>query len=86
MTWRHEAACRTADPELFFPLSRGKLGETQAVQAKLICRKCPVVAECLIWAHETMDDWAVLGGTTPDERRRQRGEALGRTKHRVKIA
>lgn len=73
--WRNQAACANHDPELFFmdrhgtgrPPSSGERSRVTA--AKNICRRCPVAAECLAWAYRTGDDWAVLGGTTPEERR-----------------
>ena len=62
MDWRHEAACRDEDPELFFPI--GNTGPAQAV-----CRRCPVVDDCLRWALETGQDSGVWGGLSEDERR-----------------
>ena len=55
--WRDAAACRDADPELFFP--DGDLGSArvQVKMAKLICRGCPVSATCL--------NWALAGGQGP---------------------
>ena len=71
--WRPDAACRGADPELFFPIGTGGPALVQIDEAKQICRTCPVRAPCLAWAldHEVAD--GVWGGTTADERRTIRG-------------
>jgi WhiB family redox-sensing transcriptional regulator len=71
--WRDRAACRGINPELFFV--NGDSGRpTRAVterrdRAKAICAGCPVIDDCLDWAYQIGDDWGVLGGTTPAERR-----------------
>jgi WhiB family transcriptional regulator, redox-sensing transcriptional regulator len=58
--WRAQGACRREDPELFFPVAH---------RARAICRRCPVRAECLSFALETVQDHGVWGGTSEDERR-----------------
>lgn len=81
--WATAAACAGADVELFFPPSgeglqgaptkHGRLTEVERVKrAKAICGGCPVRAECLEFAIESKDAWAILGGTTPDERKNMR--------------
>ncbi|MGW8792279.1 WhiB family transcriptional regulator [Streptomyces althioticus] len=66
--WRHDAACRTEDPELFFPIgTSGALLQTE--QAKAVCRGCPVQEQCLEWALETGQSIGVWGGTSETERR-----------------
>lgn len=40
--WHAEAACRGKDPNLFFP-ARGQ----STAEAKALCHRCPVQAECL---------------------------------------
>lgn len=69
--WRHHAACRGVDPETFFPIARRGTPayDVDVLHAKRVCRRCPVVAECLTSALDRGDDDAVIGGTTPDERR-----------------
>ncbi len=47
MDWRHQAACRDHDPELWFS---GKPYEQAAALA--ICRSCPVIGECRRFADE----------------------------------
>jgi len=72
--WREAASCAGVDPDLFFVPSaddghEGTRGRRDRINAaKAICRQCPVVAECLKWAQETNDQFAILGNTTPEER------------------
>ncbi len=70
--WRHRAACRDLDPELFFPLGTSDANLLQIDAAKRICRTCPVREPCLQWALNT-GDAGVWGGTTEAERRKHRG-------------
>ncbi len=74
LTWQDHAACRYADPELFFPEGDPSLPAVaaQIEAAKQVCRVCPVRAACLEWAMGASDKHSVAGGTTPDERRLQR--------------
>jgi WhiB family transcriptional regulator, redox-sensing transcriptional regulator len=66
--WRAAAACRSADPQLFFPEGTSGRALRESASAKLICGLCPVRASCLDWAldHATVGIW---GGFTADERR-----------------
>jgi WhiB family redox-sensing transcriptional regulator len=70
MDWRHRASCRDEDPELFFPVGTGGPALRQLAEAKTVCRRCPVTAECLQEALGNGSDWGVWGGTSEDERRR----------------
>jgi WhiB family redox-sensing transcriptional regulator len=69
MDWRHRALCRDEDPELFFPIGTTGPAATQVEQAKIVCRHCTVVEDCLSWALETGQEAGVWGGTSEDERR-----------------
>ena len=69
MYWRHRAACREEDPELFFPIGNTGPALLQIEEAKAVCRRCPVREECLQWALETGQDAGVWGGLSEDERR-----------------
>lgn len=69
MDWRHQALCRDTDPEIFFPIGITGPALTQVEQAKVVCRRCTVVQDCLTWALETGQDSGVWGGTSEDERR-----------------
>ncbi|WP_434405235.1 WhiB family transcriptional regulator [Streptomyces sp. NBC_01353] len=67
--WRAHAACRTVDPELFFPVGLSKAAQEQAEQAKAVCNmQCPVRTECLEWALENGQQFGVLGGLSQEER------------------
>jgi len=67
--WRQRAACRDADPELFFPTD-GRSARAQVRAAKLICLGCPVSGTCLSWALASGQEAGIWGGLTEDERRR----------------
>jgi WhiB family transcriptional regulator, redox-sensing transcriptional regulator len=67
--WRNHAACRDADPELFFADSDTRASRAQVKTAKLICRSCPVSATCLNWALASGQEAGIWGGLTEDERR-----------------
>lgn len=69
MTWRHEAACRDQDGELFFPIGSTGPALQQLAEAKLVCAGCPVRESCLEWALEAGADHGVWGGLGEDERR-----------------
>lgn len=68
-SWRRSAACRGENPELFFPIGTGGPAARQIEQAKEICRRCPVVAQCLESALANGEDEGIWGATTPEERR-----------------
>ena len=67
--WRHWAACRGQDPELFFPVGIGLEALTQTQQAQAVCRRCPVQSECYdyAWRNGILD--GVWGGCGEEERR-----------------
>jgi len=67
--WRDDAACRDADPELFFPIGTAGPALRQIGEAKRICRACPSQTQCLAWALENGVTDGVWGATTQDERR-----------------
>jgi WhiB family transcriptional regulator, redox-sensing transcriptional regulator len=68
-TWRDDAACQHADPDLFFPIGTAGPALLQVEEARQVCRACPVRRPCLRWALERGEDAGVWGGTTGDERR-----------------
>lgn len=68
-SWRDDAACRGADPDLFFPIGTAGPVRRQIDEAKRICRTCPVQPQCLAWALENGITNGVWAGTTEDERR-----------------
>lgn len=78
MDWRHQAACRDADPEIFFPVGASGPALAQVEAAKAVCGTCDVRDPCLEWALETSQDAGVWGGATEDERRTVRRAARQR--------
>jgi WhiB family redox-sensing transcriptional regulator len=60
--WRHHAACRDEDPELFFPLGDNDAAHLQAEQAKRVCLRCPVIEWCAQWAIDNRMENGVWGG------------------------
>lgn len=70
--WRDRIRCRGVDPELFFPVGHGPADVIQEERAKVLCRQCPVRAECLTWAQTTGQEHGIWGGLTADERRHAR--------------
>jgi len=70
--WRLEAACRSADPDLFFPVSESGPSIEQIAKAKAVCAVCKVRRECLSFAMATRQAQGIWGGTTEAERRRGR--------------
>jgi len=69
MDWRHDAACRDEDPELFFPVGNSGPALLQIAEAKAVCHRCPAASECLAWALASGQDSGVWGGMSEDERR-----------------
>ena len=69
VNWQKVAACRDADPDLFFPVGTAGPALRQIDEAKRICRACPAQARCLAWALDRGVGSGVWGGTTEDERR-----------------
>lgn len=67
--WRHRAACRDEDPELFFPVGTSGPALMQIAEAKKVCRRCPVQKECLNYALETGQNDGVWGYMSEDQRR-----------------
>jgi WhiB family redox-sensing transcriptional regulator len=68
MDWRHLAACREEDPELFFPIGTTGPALLQIEQAKAVCQDCSVIGDCLSWALESGQDSGVWGGLAEEER------------------
>lgn len=66
--WRRAAACREADPELFFPVSARGPGAGEVARAKAVCAGCAVRRQCLQYALATRRAHGVWGGTSEEER------------------
>ncbi len=69
LDWWRAAACRTADPEMFFPVSSSGPGREEVARAKEVCAACRVRRQCLQFAIATRQLHGVWGGTTEEERR-----------------
>ncbi len=69
MDWRHRAACRDEDGELFFAVGASGPALLQIAEAKTVCRRCPVARQCLDLALDEGLDYGVFGGLSEDERR-----------------
>jgi WhiB family redox-sensing transcriptional regulator len=74
--WRSSAACRSGDPDLFFPISGSGESLEQAAEAKAICAGCPVRRQCLAFALQTRQVYGIWGGLTERERMCRRLSAL----------
>lgn len=68
--WQEQAACKQADPDLFFP-ERGSPGDS----AKRVCVNCAVRLECLEYALANSERYGIWGGLTERERTRLRRRA-----------
>lgn len=66
------AACRTADPDLFFP-------ETAAAEAEAvaICAGCPVRVACYARAVQSGERYGIWGGVNLEREPRPRAAAVG---------
>jgi WhiB family redox-sensing transcriptional regulator len=69
MDWRHQAACRDTDPEIFFPIGTTGPALAQIQAAQSICGTCAVQQQCLDWAVDTGQDAGIWGGLTEEDRR-----------------
>jgi WhiB family redox-sensing transcriptional regulator len=72
--WKHLAACKGADPDLFFPDINGSSRRAYR-EAERICRACQVRQQCLDDALASDDRWGMRGGVTPRTRARMRRAA-----------
>jgi WhiB family redox-sensing transcriptional regulator len=68
-SWRESAACRQADPELFFPIGSAGAALAEIRRAKAVCAGCPVRLPCLKFALTTGQEFGIWGGYDENERR-----------------
>ena len=68
--WWSRAACASADPELFFPISHSGPALGQVTRAKAVCARCDIQRDCLRYALGAGSIQGVWGGMTEEERRR----------------
>jgi len=79
--WWRSAACREADPELFFPVTGRGPGAGEIARAKAVCAACRVRRQCLQYALATRQAHGIWGGTTEDERQLQGRREREREQH-----
>jgi WhiB family redox-sensing transcriptional regulator len=87
--WWSRAACQSADPELFFPISHSGPGSAQIMRAKAICAQCAVQHECLRYALAADPMHGVWGGRSEEERRlmrRREQKARARAARRASLS
>ena len=65
--WQQNAACRDADPELFF--ADGVQSAANIMAAKAVCWQCPVIGDCRAWVAANPQEFGIWGGLTPPQRR-----------------
>lgn len=63
--WMNDALCAQTDPEAFFPEKGGSTAD-----AKAVCARCPVAAECLDTALNNDERFGIWGGLSERDRRR----------------
>ena len=66
--WKSMAACGSAEPDLFFPISAAASNQLQVTKAKVLCAGCLVRRECLDFAIQTRQMHGIWGGMTEEER------------------
>ena len=66
--WRMLAACRSIDPDLFFPVSSAGKPLEQVAEARAVCACCLVRRQCLAFALRTRQAHGIWGGLTAQER------------------
>lgn len=65
--FKERGLCAQTDPEAFFP----EKGDSNR-DAKRICARCDVKAECLEWALDNDERYGVWGGLSENERKKLR--------------
>jgi WhiB family redox-sensing transcriptional regulator len=68
--WQIQAACRTADGELFFHPEgeRGPRKDRRDALAKAVCATCPVITQCRAHALRVREPYGVWGGLSEEDR------------------
>jgi WhiB family redox-sensing transcriptional regulator len=68
-------------PEMFFPedASDPESRRLEVRIAKAICKRCPLIEPCLIYAMTAKEPYGVWGGTTAEERQVGRRQKARRT-------
>ena len=77
-------ACEEADPEDFYPETRGSNGLDRYTNARAICGTCTIRLDCLDWTLKLEGNitgagrFGMFGGLTPDERAALARQRTGR--------
>ena len=71
LPWQEQALCAQTDPEAFFPEKGGSTRE-----AKRVCSRCEVRADCLSYALARDERFGIWGGLSERERRRLKRRAV----------
>lgn len=71
--WSQQAECAQTDSEIFFPSH-----DDPGTEAKQICQRCHVKAECLRFALSNDEQFGIWGGLDPGERGNLRRRLLRR--------
>jgi len=68
--WQLGASCRGMDVGHFYhpPDERNAARQQRIIEAKKICHRCPVIAECLDHALRVREPYGIWGGHSEDER------------------
>lgn len=68
MDWMTEAACKGSSEIFYADSTDKKENAKKESQAKLLCKKCPVSAECLLFAIENNESFGIWGSFSSKER------------------
>jgi WhiB family redox-sensing transcriptional regulator len=71
--WQESASCSDEDSSLYFAPNYYELRSVKnarEARAKLLCRSCPVLDECLAYSLDAAEEHGVWGGLNEQERRR----------------
>lgn len=70
--WQLEGLCRQIGNSVFFhPDGERGLARAARIQiAKTICNRCPVVAQCRVYALSVNEPYGIWGGMSENERRK----------------
>lgn len=63
----YEPPCMSTDPDLFF--GSGEDNPYTWIQAQKMCKTCPVIKECAIYAITKPEPHGIWGGLTPNQRK-----------------
>ena len=72
-SWQARGACSGLQTTMFFhpEYERGSTRRRREVQAKAVCRRCPVIEQCREHALQVDEPYGIWGGLSVEERRDQ---------------